>query len=76
MPITQDDLHNVVPEHIAKLRPCPFCGSDKMGFSYKRFPYRLPPQYRVRFRCKSCHCGTGKSVDMDKLVTLWNSAKR
>lgn len=74
--ITQDDLHNKVPKYLEKLDECPFCHKRMMGFSFRKRLYKYPPEYSVRFRCKSCHCGTGKSTDLDKLVKLWNSAKR
>jgi hypothetical protein len=74
--ITLSDLSEKVPQLLEWLKPCPFCGSEKLGFSYKRKPYITPTEYSVRFRCLSCHCGTGKSTNPEQLIPLWNGAKR
>lgn len=75
-PITQDDLRNRIPAYLELFDSCPFCGKNKMAFSFRKINYTRPAEFRVRFRCKSCNFGTGWSVDPDKLVRIWNSAKR
>lgn len=38
-----------------KLKPCPFCGSEKIGYSIKT-TRRWERKYHVAMYCKDCNC--------------------
>ena len=70
-------MHDEIKVMAKDLDDCPFCGSDKMGSSFRRVKYsRNPVRYKVRFKCMSCHCGTGFTLYPWNAVNLWNRAPR
>ena len=39
-----------------ELKPCPFCGGEKIGYSVKVAGSRWVTKYHVAMYCKECNC--------------------
>lgn len=76
MKITWKNIQEIAENNIKQLLPCPFCGETNYDYFQRKIPYKTPSQYSIGFRCINCHCKTGMSIEPEKLVELWNSAKR
>lgn len=62
-----------------KIKPCPFCGSDKIMFSVEGYfkPWENAGM-QLWYRCRCYSCGAegiddGSGTDMNKAIKSWNT---
>lgn len=55
-------------------KPCPLCGSDHIVvIAAKQHSYS--PTKKFGLWCKNCHLRTGKDIDYEKVLELWNGER-
>ena len=47
-----------------ELKPCPFCGSDKLKLEKKATKYKGHKAYVASIRCNSCHASGGTVTNL------------
>ena len=47
-----------------ELKPCPFCGSDKLKLVKKKTKYKGHNAYVASIRCNSCHARGGTVINL------------